>query len=404
MPDLNASEMPKLRILGVSTSYPLRHDSTAGLFVHRLYHELSPTFEVIVVCPADSTDGYDRENHSVVVSPVKYAPRRLRVLGGAGGIIPAIRSAQWKVLLLPALLSGMFISVLKHGRSVGLIHANWAICGMLAGLAGRLLRKPVVTTLRGDDVSRASHSMLDRFFLSCAVRWSQKIVCVSEPMAERLSLAFPQRASDIHACLNGVDESFFSVVKRDLSGSLTLRIVCVGSLIPRKAYATLVRAVALCGARKEIHVKLIGEGPSRGELESLCRSLGVAGQFEFLGERSPEQIRQVFAESDLFALPSRSEGRPNALIEAIAAGLPAISTDLDGVRGLVFPELNGWLFAVDDANGLAEMLDSAFRRKPDLSAMGERGRDALSTWGGWERTACCYSHVFNAALGSEVSR
>lgn len=403
MPELNAFGASKPRVIGVSTSYPVRHDSPAGLFVHRLYRELSSAFEVGVICPADSLDGYDRENHGVMVSPVKYAPRRWRVLGGSGGIIPAIRSAPWKLLLMPALLSGLFISVLKRGRSADLIHANWAICGMLAGLAGRLLRKPVVTTLRGDDVTRASHSMLDRLFLSCAVRWSRKIICVSEPMAERLSLTFPQRASDIHACLNGVDDSFFRVVKSDLPESLMLRIVCVGSLIPRKAYATLVRAVALCDARKEIHISLIGEGPSRGELESLCRSLDVAAQFEFLGERNPEQIRRIFAESDLFVLPSRSEGRPNALIEAIAAGLPAISTNLEGVRGLVFPELNGWLFAVDDVDGLAEILDSAFRRKSDLSAMGERGRDMLSAQGGWEQTAFCYAHVFNTVLGSEVS-
>lgn len=401
MTKLNASENSRISIVGVSTSYPVRHDSTAGLFVHRLYRELTSKFELKVVCPGDSSGNYIRINQGVKIIPVNYAPKKLRVLGSAGGIIPAIQSSPWKLVLLPLLLFGLFVSVLRRGRKADLIHANWAICGMLAGFAGWLLGKPVVTTLRGDDITRASQSLIDRIFLTFAIRCSRKIICVSESMAERLSLAFPDRKPDIHACLNGVDESFFSVKRIGETSSKYLRIVCVGSLIPRKAYDTLIRAVSICDERQSIHVRIIGDGPSRTELESLCLNQGVSDQFEFMGECNQEQIRHVFAQSDLFILPSRSEGRPNALVEAIASGLPAISTDLEGVRGLVFSDLNGWLFAVDKVDELATLVGLAFCRKSQLPVMGERGRAILSAQGGWSRTASCYAHIFTKILERE---
>lgn len=387
----------RLRVVGVSTSYPVRADSVAGIFVHRLYRELALTCDVKAICPGDSNGGYDTGIQGVQVHAVDYAPKRFRVLGGAGGILPALSESPIKLLLLPGLLAGLFIAVMKHAKSADIIHANWAVCGALAGLAGKLAGRPVVTTLRGDDVTRSKKSIIDRLLLNCAVRWSGKIICVSEPMAEQLGSRYPGRKPDIYSCLNGVDESFFNIEHINNPTS-ELRIVSIGSLIYRKGYDLLIKAVAECPQRASLKVKIIGEGPQRDELKSLCNSLGIADRIEFLGELNQDAVRQELSHSDVFVLASRSEGRPNALIEAVAAGLPAISSGLDGVQGLVEHGINGWIFPVEDIGQLKDSLGSAINNREALHGMGRIGRQNLASGSDWAQAAKRYVGVFENAL------
>src|SRR6185312_8955117 len=155
---------------------------------------------------------------------VRYAPRAWRRLAQeSGGVVAGLRRTPWYVLLLPGLLLGLFWRCLLRAGDADLIHANWAVCGAMAGIVGRLRRKPVVTTLRGSDVARATRSWLDRMILGLAVRNSRIVICVSEAMAARLRAQFPHRTADIHACLNGADEAFFQI-GRTVSGDASLRV------------------------------------------------------------------------------------------------------------------------------------------------------------------------------------
>ena len=392
-------KLKRLRVVGVSTSYPVRHDSVAGIFVHRLYRELALVCDVKAICPGDSKGDYDSCIQGVLVNAVDYAPKRFRVLAGSGGIMPALSKAPLKMLLLPGLLAGMFISVLRQARSADIIHANWAVCGALAGLAGRISGRPVVTTLRGDDITRSDKSGIDRMLLNAAVRWSRKIICVSEPMAERLVVRYPERKPDISSCLNGVDESFFNIEHVDNPAS-ELRLVSIGSLIHRKGYDLLIKAVAECPQRDGLKVKIIGDGPQRDDLRTLCRSLGVESRVEFMGELNPDEVRRELSHSDIFVLASRSEGRPNALIEAVAAGLPAISSGLDGILGLVEQGANGWVFPVEDIGALKACLESAALSREKLRDMGRFGRQKLASGPDWAQAAKCYMGIFESALAA----
>jgi len=389
----------RLRVVGVSTSYPVRRDSVAGIFVHRLYRELALASDIKAVCPGDSGGAYDSEIQGVPVYAIDYAPKCFRVLGGAGGIVPALSEAPLKMLLLPGLLAGLFITVLRQARASDIIHANWAVCGALAGLAGRISGRPVVTTLRGDDITRSKKRGIDRMLLNGAVRWSSKIICVSEPMAEQLVLRYPERKPDISSCLNGVDESFFNIGHIDDPAS-GLRLVSIGSLIHRKGHDLLIKAVAECPQRDGLKVKIIGDGPQHDELKALCRSLGVEDRVEFMGELHPDEVRRELSQSDVFVLASRSEGRPNALIEAVAAGLPAISSGLDGILGLVEQGANGWVFPVEDIGALKACLESAALSREKLRDMGRFGRQKLASGPDWAQAAKCYMGVFESALAA----
>ena len=401
--------MKKARLLALTTSYPLHPGGSAGVFVQSLYRRLSETYAINVVCPADpkttqaSFDDFTAAG--IRVHAVRYAPRASRTLAQqAGGVVSGVKRGPWRVFLLPALLGGLFWRCLMRAGDADLIHANWAICGAMAGVVGWIRRKPVVTTLRGSDVARAEHSWLDRIILRLAVRTSISVICVSEAMAERARRQFPRRAADIHACLNGVDERFFEIVRTSSDGN-ALRVLAVGNLIRLKGFDVLIEAVARANCRDRIRVCIVGDGAEGDALLAQAASLGVSACFEFPGRLPVADMPGRFADADVFVLSSHSEGRPNVVVEALASGLPVISTNLEGVRDMVTDGDTGWLVAAGDAEQLAAALDQANADRTELRRQGERARHlAKSRLGTWAETARAYDTLFRAALASNEKR
>lgn len=396
-----------MRLLALTTSYPLYPGSSAGVFVQSLYRRLSVECTIDVVCPADSKPMKatfdDSAAMGIRIHAVRYAPRAWRRLAQeSGGVVTGLRRAPWYVLLLPGLLFGLFWRCLLRTGDADLIHANWAICGAVAGIIGRLRRKPVITTLRGSDVTRSTRSWLERMILGLAVRNSRIVICVSEAMAEQLRTQFPRRTADIHACLNGVDEAFFQV-NRAISDDTGLRVLAVGNLIPLKGFDVLIEAVARARHREQMQACIIGGGPEREALIALAASRGVSSCFTFAGALPATDMPKRISEADVFVLSSRSEGRPNVVVEALAGGLPVISTDLEGVQGMVKNGDTGWLVGVDDPDALAAALDQAVTNRVELQRRGERARAfALIQIGTWVDTARSYEALFQTALAPYV--
>ena len=148
----------------------------------------------------------------------------------------------------------------------------------------------------------------------------------------------------------GIDPTRFAFRVRPENEPPT--IACVARLLPYKGHSVLLRALAgaeppLAGARLE----LVGDGPMRDELEREAVRLGIGGRVWFHGSVAEPEVAAVLAEADVFALPSiiapdgDMEGIPNALIEAMAAGLPAISTYQSGVPELIEDGRTGFLGA-----------------------------------------------------------
>lgn len=392
------------RLLSLTTSFPLHADGCAGVFVRRLYQNLPTHWQVDVVCPDDSKyqSSVDKDRGrdvSLRIHAVRYAPRTFQVLAqGSGGMVAGLRRAPWRATLIPVLLFCLAWRCARAARYVDLIHANWAICGAIASVVGKLIKRPVVTTLRGDDVARASRSWLERRLLDAAVSGSRSIVCVSEAMAIQLRASYPDRAGDIHVCLNGIDEAFLQVMQSS-SVSGCLRIAAVGSLIERKGYDLLIDAVARMQHRDRARIRIAGDGPQRFQLLQRATALGVADRFDFVGEIAPELMPQFLADADVFILTSRSEGRPNVVVEALAAGLPVVSSALPGIDGLVEHGENGWVVEIGDITGFACALDEAFadpdERTRRAACARERMRDKEYSW---TMTGQKYDRVFMNAL------
>ena len=164
---------------------------------------------------------------------------------------------------------------------------------------------------------------------------------------------------------------------RDRQGFVT-----VARLVPQKGIDVLIRALAqTVGEARDWTLTLVGDGPEREALERQVQQAGLQEQVQFLGFRSDPQT--FLLQAGVFVLPSRFEGMPNALLEAMAAGLAVVVTDaspgplevvVNGVSGLVVPS--------DDPSALADALDRLAADPPLRERLGGAARDTLrqSDW------------------------
>lgn len=222
-------------------------------------------------------------------------------------------------------------------EGVDIIHAQRHKSAFYAALAARKnSRVRLVTTVHGQNRSRSFFRKIGNRILWPRIN---RIIAVSEAVRRDILLANPWFPADrIEVVYNGIDLAVFSRNDLDEAASRALFGLpaqswlwgAVGRLAPVKGHDILLKA----WARSEIgkrggHLAIAGEGRSREELTALARELGIANEISLLGH--VKDIPRFLAVLDGFAMPSRHEGFPLAILEALAAGLPVVASRVGGI-------------------------------------------------------------------------
>jgi glycosyltransferase involved in cell wall biosynthesis len=218
----------------------------SGIFVARLTKALAGRYHMTIITPDAHSGDAIQTGDARVVKTFRYAPKTWqRIAHTPGGIPVALKKNKILWLILPVLLISMFMVCLLSARKAALIHANWSINGFVSGLVGKILRKPVITTLRGEDVTRAEKNILDMLILKSCLALNDSIVCVNKAYKSWLDQEIPAHSKKLVTIENGIDDSFIEIGKhRNYSAPNTLRILTVGSLIPRKSLDHAIKALA----------------------------------------------------------------------------------------------------------------------------------------------------------------
>jgi glycosyltransferase involved in cell wall biosynthesis len=173
----------------------------------------------------------------------------------------------------------------------------------------------------------------------------------------------------------------------------TARILAVGRLVEKKGHETLLLAASLLRDRGlEFSLRLAGEGPEWSRLQRLVHELRLSDRVVFLGPLSESEVRAEYEQADVFALPCRKlangdqDGLPNVILEAMAHGLPVVSTRLDGIREAIVDGDSGLLADQDDPAGLAGQLAQLITDVELRERIGEAGRT---------RVAACFERSAN---------
>lgn len=353
---------------------------------------------VTIITPASTRVGSPLTRKGVRIIPVRYAPQALqRLAHEPGGLPVALRQSPILYTILPLLIGHLVWKTLQSCHFARLLHANWAVNGCIAGIVGGLTGRPVLTSLRGEDVSRARVRLGARLTLMVALRFSRRIVAVSHDMALWLRETFPWAASRISVIENGVAPAFLDIgaARRPRADPIPL-IVSVGSLIPRKGHWVLIAALARC-VDLAWHLRFVGDGPCQASLADQAKSLGIAERVDFVGAQAPESIATHLAEASVFAFPSIAEGRPNALLEAMAAGLPIVASEIDGVTELMTTRVTGLLTPPHDDEALAAALRTLLTDATEASRLGVAAHAHIEALGlTWPAAAQRYSDLYRA--------
>jgi colanic acid/amylovoran biosynthesis glycosyltransferase len=265
------------------------------------------------------------------------------------GNLPA--SARSLLYLAEALLLGHWLR--KRGHTHLHIHFGGPVAtvGLLASAAWNISYS---ITLHGPE----EFYNVQKFHLKRKVENASFVFCISDYcQSQVMKLCHPSHWKKLHVVRLGVDlNSFAPAARVDRKGPL--EILCVGRLVPDKGHQILLSAFAsLRRQGHDIRLRLIGNGTERDTLESFVAQEELTDAVLFEGALAHEATRQKLARADIFVLASFAEGLPVALMEAMAMGIPCISTFVAAIPELISDGVDGLLVPPSSERALSAALE-----------------------------------------------
>lgn len=246
---------------------------------------------------------------------------------------------------------------------------------LLVCLVGRLLGKRMVISFRSEIRPLGKIDRLLHPLLRMALRAPTRVICQSGPAASALTGFCPGVESRIVIVPNWIDPSMYEVPPRSQRAEDAVpTLLFIGWLEKNKGVHDLLEALALLRDRGRRFRALIGgSGSQHRPLMEQATRLGLQDRMEFRGWIAGDDKARAFAEADVFVLPSYSEGMPNSVLEAMACGLPVVSTTVGGVPELVTKD-GSVLVAPGARADLAEALEPLLTDSQRRVAMGKANR------------------------------
>lgn len=283
----------------------------------------------------------------------------------------------------PLLVRALITTVLAcaHARDLARrarpshVHAHYATYPALAAWVCRhLVGTSYSFTVHAHDLY-VDTSMLDR-----KIADARYVVTISEYNRVLLEEHNPAH-TPIRVIHAGIDTAAYHFRPRGIPTDGEVRALTVASLQQYKGHAVLLEALAMGGVEVDrITLDLVGDGVLRGELEALVDRLGLADRVRFWGSSSEDAVRASLDAADMFVLPSivaddgQMEGLPVSLMEALACGVPTISTELSGIPEIVVDGVTGLLATPGDAASLNDTLKAMVQRGSAAVEFAEAGR------------------------------
>jgi glycosyltransferase involved in cell wall biosynthesis len=213
----------------------------------------------------------------------------------------------------------------------------------------------------------------------------------------------------VYDVLKGVDVDTFTPIGPTLRAQQRLEqakvVICVTRLVPIKNLPMMIDAIAeLRRTRNDVVLVLVGEGPQQPVLEERVRALDLVDAVRFAGYVPQQQTAAWYRTADVFALSSDFDNSPNVVLEAMAAGLPVVATDVGGLREYVSDPRNGRLTPKGDAQAFAAALSTYLDDRSAARATGAVNRDEAVRRFSWTASAAAMRDVYAAIIAQFRNR
>jgi glycosyltransferase involved in cell wall biosynthesis len=258
--------------------------------------------------------------------------------------------------------------------------------------AGKL---PYVISLRGSDVPgeharlKTDYKILSPVFKGIWKKAAALVAC-SEGLKRRALRFLPSVAIDVIP--NGVDLERFGPAEAAQRGEV-LKLLTVGRLSVTKRVEMLIEAVGILNkSDRKVHFSIVGGGAMEQELRQVVLKDDLGDIIELTGRIESEQMPRIYRQHDIFISSSMQEGMSNAMLEAMASGLPIIATDCEGLEELIAD--NGVVVDKADAESLAREIIGLADDEQRYQRTCAEAREKAETFS-WENTASLYVEIYN---------
>jgi colanic acid/amylovoran biosynthesis glycosyltransferase len=371
---------------------------THVLYVLKRYPRLSETFVVREICqleaagatvsidallPAES--GLQHPEVASVRAAVRYIPRHPRLRWASNLLVHlrvgVRRPSAWARCALRARRYGTWRRFVQAGlvadrvRREGIthVHAHFATAACeVAQAAAAIAGVPFTVTAHAKDIFHTDNAA----HLARRVAGAASVVTVSEFNVAHLGQTVPN--TPVRFIANGMAAA-------EMHGPTPQGpVLCVARLVAKKGIDTLLEAFALTGRDfLSMRLEIIGDGELLEPLQALAHKLGITDRVRFLGPQSSDAVMAAYKRSSMLALPCRvttdgdRDGMPTVILEALARGVPVVSTDMCGINEVVHHGQTGLLVEPDDPHALAAAISKLWSDSDLAGQLGTAGRNLV---------------------------
>lgn len=276
-----------------------------------------------------------------------------------------------------------------------LFHANFAarIVGPTAGVP----RSRIISEIQTVETERKWHLTLDRM----TIKRTAVEIGNAQAVVKHLHEVGGIPISKLLLISGGVDvEAIANAVPLDRAEAGVPHnepiVIWVGRLDPVKGFEEMVEGFSLVAARRQCRFWLVGEGPYHAAVEALIRKFKLSNRVQLLGNRN--DVPRLLRAADVFLLGSRTEGMPNALLEAMAAGLPCVATDIPACREIILHQHSGLLAPPGDPRAIAKNILRCIDDEKSAKDMGRAAADFVAKHYGQNQQVDRYRDLYRRVL------
>lgn len=394
-----------MKILVLTSTFSRWKDDTEPKFVDNLCHYLSRENEVHVIAP--HAPGIPRQEYmsGIQVFRFKYCLEKWQTLAYDGGILPSLKQNPMRFLLIPFFLLSQCLLMLRLMRAhrYDIVHAHWIIPqGLVATLARPFAPAgpALVMTSHGGDLF-ALRGKLITLIKRWATTRADQLTVVSKTMksvAVKLQLKGEPQITVIPM---GIDSH--AMFCPPLSMAERQGLLFVGRLVEKKGIEHLLAAMPLVlKAHPEQHLTIVGDGPLRQSLRTLCETYNITEHVEFTGAVSNQDIPGYLQQSAIAIFPSivadngDQEGTPVAVMEALACECAAIVSDYPGARDIIDDGENGLLVEQKAPEQIAAAINLLLANPAMRKKLGAAGRKTVQRDYDWSVISAKFLDLFQA--------
>lgn len=365
-----------MKIIIITNLYPNLLEPNRATFNKAQFRELSKHCDLKIIAPIAWTDRFSLWSNKKASIPRREFIDNIEVYHPTYFFPPKILRPAYGICYWLSIV--WVFKKINFQFNADAIFATWAFPdAFAAALIARKSNLPLITKIHGSDIHSIEGAVRKRL-TTWALRNSSKVISVSNDLTNQVhNLGILPRST--LTLYNGVNKKIFTHINKS-EARLQLNIhrgsqvlLYVGNLKKIKGVDLLAECIAILRTTKHPNILLyiIGQGSLKSDIENQLDMLNIKNSVSFLGTLPQKQIALWMNAADLLVIPSRNEGVPNVLLEAMSCGLPAVATKVGGIPEIVREGITGILCEKSNSKLLARAIINALETNWNPAAISD---------------------------------